>query len=151
MTLKNLLIRAVLLSSLPTLSPIVTALENQETDFECFNRHPVGLCLMDEDAKNTVYKIMRQVEWDSFQSQGTFEGSSDDQRDGFIHLSKGSQLHRVIEKYYTNESRIYIAAFSSKDFKENLKWEDSFPHLYNSALNINSLKAVLRYEIPTLE
>ena len=100
---------------------------------------------------DTVYKIFTESEWKIFQDTGKFEGSADDLRDGFIHLSTKDQLARVIEMFFSNIHPLYIAKFSSSAFVQGLKWEISdsneiYPHLYKYALlkvqvsDINILK-----------
>ena len=96
------------------------------------------------DMVQPVYKILRENEWQEFQAQGTFAGSKDDQRDGFIHLSTAEQTKRVIEKYYANVHPLYIVKFSNDDFLKKLVWEpasnnDLYPHLYDTPLSIDEM------------
>ena len=89
-----------------------------------------------------VYKILREQEWQEFQTQGSFVGSAHDKRDGFIHLSEESQLKTTLKKHFKDEVPLYIVKFPTDCFPQgDLKWEKSssgetFPHLYNSALNL---------------
>ena len=48
-----------------------------------------------------VYKVFTETEWKTFQDTGQFEGSADDLRDGFIHLSTKKQLAGVIERFFS--------------------------------------------------
>lgn len=96
------------------------------------------------DMEQPVYKILREQEWQEFQSQGCFNGSKDDLRDGFIHLSKADQVERVIKKYFSTEHPIYIVKFENVDFLKRLVWElasngDLYPHLYNASLSIDEV------------
>ena len=69
----------------------------------------------------------------------TFAGSAHDHRDGFIHMSRGEQLDRVITKYYS-KTPMYIVGFNLKDFGEDLIWENGYPHIYNSPLQLKMVK-----------
>ncbi len=91
-----------------------------------------------------VYKILREHEWKEFQSQGYFNGSKDDLKDGFIHLSPADQVERIIKKYFSDDHPIYIVKFDNIDFLKRLVWEpassgDLYPHLYNASLSIDEI------------
>ena len=82
-----------------------------------------------------VFKIMASEQWNLACSCGTFIGSNDDVRDGFIHLSGPSQVIGTLEKYFSGQNDMMLVAFKSSDLGPNLKWEPSrvgqlFPHLY---------------------
>ena len=86
-----------------------------------------------------VYKVLTESEWKVFQDTGKFGGSTDDLRDGFIHLSTKDQLAGVIERFFSEIHPLYIAEFSSPSFLERLTWEAStsnevYPHLYGAGL-----------------
>jgi uncharacterized protein (DUF952 family) len=64
-----------------------------------------------------------------------FEGSPDDRRDGFIHLSTAAQLAGTIERHFAGEAEVVILTFEPSDLGDRLKWEpsrggDLFPHHY---------------------
>ena len=89
--------------------------------------------------QDKVYKIFTESEWMLFQETGQFQGSADDLRDGFIHLSTKQQLAGVIEKFFSGVHPLYVAEFSGPGFIRRIKWEASFsneryPHLYSSTL-----------------
>ena len=91
-----------------------------------------------------VYKIFTESEWHTFQKTGQFNGSADDLRDGFIHLSTKEQVPGVVDRYFSGKRPLYIAAFSGSNFLQKLKWEASasnecFPHLYGFDLFLNEL------------
>jgi uncharacterized protein (DUF952 family) len=94
-----------------------------------------------------VYKILREHEWREFQFLGSFSGSKDDLRDGFIHLSPADQVERIIKKYFATDPPIYIVKFNNVDFLKRLVWEpasngDLYPHLYNTALSLDEIDSV---------
>jgi len=82
-----------------------------------------------------VYKIARASEWALARKAGVFTGSADDLRDGFIHLSRASQLKATLEKHFAGEDGLLLVALDADALGPELKWEISrggerFPHLY---------------------
>ena len=93
-----------------------------------------------------VYKVVRAAEWDAARKAGVFTGSPDDERDGFIHLSRGTQLKGTLEKHFTGEDGLLLLALDGEELGPALKWEasrggESFPHLYGP-LKLTSLRSV---------
>jgi len=83
----------------------------------------------------TIYKIFRAAEWEAAQGSGSFAGSSDDQRDGFIHFSTAEQLAGTAAKHFAGEAGLVLAAVEADLLGPALRWEPSrngqlFPHLY---------------------
>jgi len=81
-----------------------------------------------------IYKIFRASEWTSLLASGRFDGSPDDLRDGFVHLSTGDQLSGTLARHFAGEQAL-IAAELRLDGDPALRWELSrggarFPHLY---------------------
>ena len=84
-----------------------------------------------------VFKIVPAPLWQDAARIGVFAGSSDDMRDGFIHLSTSEQVPGTLAKYFRDQTNLLIVAFASDDFGSALKWEPSrggalFPHVYGS-------------------
>ena len=82
-----------------------------------------------------VYKICDEAALQEARSKGRFEGSPDDLRDGFIHLSAEHQLRGTLEKHFSGESDLVLIAIEAETLGPSLKWEvsrggDLFPHLY---------------------
>ncbi len=82
-----------------------------------------------------VYKILTQSQWHDALAVGSFAGSPDDMRDGFIHLSTGSQLSETARRYFSNQPNLVLLAFEQRGLGDALRWEPSrggalFPHLY---------------------
>jgi len=95
--------------------------------------------------KNKVYKVFTESEWNAFQESGQFEGSEDDLRDGFIHLSTKEQVDGVIERFFSGKRPLYVAEFSGSDFLQRVKWEASaskefYPHLYGFDLLVKEVR-----------
>ena len=83
----------------------------------------------------TVYKILSGTDWRVAQAHGVWDGSDDDRRDGYIHLSCADQLAGTASKYFRNKPDLVLAAFDAERLGAALRWEPSrggalFPHLY---------------------
>lgn len=83
----------------------------------------------------TVYKIMSRASLAEARKTGRFDGSDDDIRDGFIHLSAASQVAGTLEKHFPGAADLVLLAVQTARLGDCLKWEPSrggelFPHLY---------------------
>jgi uncharacterized protein (DUF952 family) len=97
---------------------------------------------------DSVYKILTEGEWNSFNETGRFSGSADDLRDGFIHLSRKDQVKDVIKKYFSGKGTVYVVAFSDPGLLRRIKWEtsssnDIYPHLYGSDLHLGEVSSFI--------
>ncbi len=84
-----------------------------------------------------IYKILRPGEWEEFESSGTFEGSPDDHRDGFIHCSSRAQLAATAARIFAADQSLVVATISTDNLNDPVRWEPSgsgelFPHIYGS-------------------
>jgi uncharacterized protein (DUF952 family) len=82
-----------------------------------------------------VYKIATATEWQRAKETGFYEGSPDDARDGFIHLSSRHQLQKTLEKHFNGKRDLVLIAFEADALAPTIKWEPSrndelFPHVY---------------------
>ena len=82
-----------------------------------------------------VFKITTAREWSKATMSEVYEGSDDDRRDGFIHLSSHQQLRGTLEKHFKGKDDLVLIAFEATTLGPDLKWEQSrggdvFPHLY---------------------
>lgn len=82
-----------------------------------------------------IFRIFRLAEWQAFVASGTFEGSADDRRDGFIHMSTAEQVEGTRAKHYANVGQLVVAAFDADSLKDTIRWDVSrggalFPHVY---------------------
>jgi uncharacterized protein (DUF952 family) len=96
-----------------------------------------------------VYKICSEAEWRDALRRGTYEGSRDDLRDGFIHLSTGQQVLGVMQRYFQATPDLVLIALETAALGAGLRWEPSsggeeYPHLYVS------LPAALALEVKPL-
>ncbi|MGV1014802.1 MAG: DUF952 domain-containing protein [Methyloceanibacter sp.] len=82
-----------------------------------------------------VYKIMTEAAFEAAMRAGRFQGSADDLRDGFIHLSAAHQLTGTLAAHFAGQADLVLLALDSGRLGDGLKWEPSrggalFPHLY---------------------
>ena len=84
-----------------------------------------------------VFKIFTAAQWRDFQNTERFEGSPDDHRDGFIHLSLAHQVAGTLERHFSGQKGLVIAAFETGRMGADLRMDLSrdgarFPHLYRA-------------------
>lgn len=84
---------------------------------------------------NRVYKICDRSAWEQARAGGRYFGSSDDARDGFIHLSAPDQVAGTLERHFANQDDLLLIALDVAVLGRALRWEPSrggalFPHLY---------------------
>lgn len=82
-----------------------------------------------------IYKICASAMLQGARGRGGFEGSADDLRDGFIHLSAGHQVAGTLAKYFAGQRDLVLLAVDPDRLGAGLRWEKSrggelFPHLY---------------------
>jgi uncharacterized protein (DUF952 family) len=90
-----------------------------------------------------VYKVMNRAAFMEAKAKGSFDGSADDRRDGFIHLSSADQLEGTLAKHFAGQKDLVLLAVDAARLGERLCWESSrggafFPNLYG-ALDFNAL------------
>lgn len=84
-----------------------------------------------------VVKIADRNDWATACRGGFFYGSTDDQRDGYIHLSTHEQLEGTAAKYFRRRHNLVLVAFDPAVLGDQLRWEPSrdgslFPHYYGA-------------------
>jgi uncharacterized protein (DUF952 family) len=82
-----------------------------------------------------VYKVCGEAEWQNAVATGSWLGSADDLRDGFIHFSLAHQLEATLGKYFAGRVDLRLVRFDPADLGSLLRYEpsrsgDLFPHLY---------------------
>jgi uncharacterized protein (DUF952 family) len=85
----------------------------------------------------TVFRIIDPEDWREAQSRGRFEGSADDARDGFIHLSTAEQVLGTHRKHYGGRPGLLLLEIDAASLGAALRYEPSrggalFPHLYGT-------------------
>jgi len=94
-----------------------------------------------------IYKICHLAEWTSFKEKGKFYGSKKDVLDGYIHLSKKSQVILTLKRHFLIKEKLVLLKIDASKL-QNLIWEKSrnnllFPHLY-SDLKLNHVKNIYK-------
>ena len=112
----------------------------------------VGL-LSSNPMAEPVYKICPEAALQEARRCGRFDGSADDRRDGFIHLSTGSQVAGTLAKYFAGQRDLVLLAVDPVRLGERLRWEPSrggelFPHLYGplDLEHVNSVRPLTLQE-----
>jgi len=82
-----------------------------------------------------VYKILDRAEWSDACRLGRYDGSADDRRDGFIHLSTAAQAGETARRHFRRRRGLVLLAIDAARLAPRLRWEPSrrgelFPHLY---------------------
>lgn len=82
-----------------------------------------------------VYKLLARELWSQACAQGRFDGAAIDLKDGFIHLSSGSQAQETARLHFQGQANLVLVAFDAEALGAALKWEPSrggalFPHFY---------------------
>ena len=100
---------------------------------------------------HTIYKISPASAWREAERAGVYRGSADDARDGYIHLSTGSQLAETLRKHYFGQTGLFLIAVDADALGEVLRWEKSrndelFPHLYGE-LDLGAVTDVLELRV----
>jgi uncharacterized protein (DUF952 family) len=85
--------------------------------------------------RTKIYKVLRGAQWSEAQASGSFAGSPDDARDGFIHFSTAEQLEGTLERHFAGEQNLVVLEVDAAALGDALRWEPSrggalFPHLY---------------------
>lgn len=85
--------------------------------------------------RDTIYKICDRDEWDAALQTGSYRGSADDIRDGFIHFSHAHQVAGTLAKYFVGRTDLVLIAVAAGALGASLRHEasrggDLFPHLY---------------------
>ena len=81
-----------------------------------------------------AYKVLTADEWAALNA-GSFEGAPIDKADGFIHLSTASQLTETVDRHFSGQKGLVIAAIDLASLGDGVRWEPSrngqlFPHVY---------------------
>jgi uncharacterized protein (DUF952 family) len=86
-------------------------------------------------SRRFVFKVAPRAAWESACREGSFAGSADDLRDGFIHLSLREQLSGTLARHFRGEEDLVLVQFEADALGAELRWEvsrggEEFPHLY---------------------
>lgn len=93
----------------------------------------------------TAYKVLTASEMAALEADGSFPGSADDRRDGYIHLSTAAQLEETLEKHFLGQKELHLVAVDLGALADTVRWEPArdgeFPHIYGPL----PLDAVIAY------
>jgi len=101
----------------------------------------------DHGRRAVVFKICSRQDWDAAAARGTYAGSADDQRDGFIHFSARHQLAGTAAKHFRGKTGLVLVAVPADALGSSLRWEpsrggDLFPHLYGELATAAAIAVV---------
>ncbi|MAV48259.1 MAG: DUF952 domain-containing protein [Alphaproteobacteria bacterium TMED89] len=79
--------------------------------------------------------MAHQADWEAALASGSYHGSADDRRDGFIHFSNGALIPESAAKHRAGQRDLLLICCDPAALGKALKWERSrngidFPHLY---------------------
>ena len=82
-----------------------------------------------------IYHVCEAEEWFLAKISGIYSGSSQDQKDGFIHFSSGLQVIGSVAKHRAGQDNLILLEVDAQKLGSALKWElsrndEKFPHLY---------------------
>ena len=82
-----------------------------------------------------IYHICQENEWDTARVSGSYTGSSQDHKDGFIHFSSGAQIIESARKHRAGQDNLILLEVDGDKLGPSLQWElsrngEKFPHLY---------------------
>jgi uncharacterized protein (DUF952 family) len=97
-----------------------------------------------------VYKVMSAAESEQMQRDGEFRGSAVDIADGYIHLSRGSQLAATVDRHFNGVSGLMLVAVDLSLLSDTVRWEplrggQLFPHIYG-VLPVEAVVSVMALE-----
>ena len=69
---------------------------------------------------NAAFKVLTGDELAELET-GTFAGSADDRRDGFIHLSTAAQLTATVDKHYAGQGALWVAEVDLEALGEQVR------------------------------
>ena len=93
-----------------------------------------------------IYHITTQSAWRAAQEKGQYEDPSL-YAEGFIHLSRESQVAGVLERYYSDQTGLVKLVVDTEKLVHPLRYElapsvnEEFPHLYGP-LNLDAVVEV---------
>ena len=81
-----------------------------------------------------IYHVCPATAWRAA-APGTYAGSADDRRDGYIHFSTAAQLRESCAKHRPGQTGLLLLEVRIESLGDALRWEPSrggalFPHLY---------------------
>ena len=94
-----------------------------------------------------IYHVVTESNWQKALKQGFYKAESL-AKEGFIHTSKAEQVAGVLERYYKNQSNLFLLHIDETNLTAPLKYElapsvnEEFPHIFGQI----NLDAVVKVE-----
>ena len=84
---------------------------------------------------DAIYHVCPEAAWSAAKASGSYDGSGDDLRDGFVHFSTAAQVRASVAKHRAGQHGLLLLEVDSSGLGPALRWEparggDRFPHLY---------------------
>ena len=84
-----------------------------------------------------IYHMCPAEAWVAAAGAGSYDGTEDDRRDGFIHFSTAAQLRESARRHRAGQAGLVLVVVEADRLGERLRWEKSragalFPHLYGT-------------------
>ncbi len=84
-----------------------------------------------------IYHMADKDDWAKAVKQGSYGGSANDIKDGFIHFSTPETLKESAAKHRAGVENLLSLTVDSDNLDDNWKWEEArggqlFPHYYGS-------------------
>ncbi|MBT3536896.1 MAG: DUF952 domain-containing protein [Rhodospirillaceae bacterium] len=88
-------------------------------------------------SEELIYHVCDGEAWRGSQGGGSYTGSADDQRDGYMHFSTHSQVRTSTAIHRAGQAGLVLLVVAVDKLGADLKWEPSrggqlFPHLYGA-------------------
>ncbi|MBI5122135.1 MAG: DUF952 domain-containing protein [Rhodospirillales bacterium] len=82
-----------------------------------------------------IYHLCRQADWQAAAAKGSYDGSSQDRADGFLHFSTSEQVEDSAARHRAGEPDLLLLVADATLLGDALRWEASssgqtYPHLY---------------------
>ena len=90
-----------------------------------------------------IYHVVTEANWQKALQQNFYEAESL-ATEGFIHTSKSEQVAGVLERYYKNQSNLFLLHIDETKLIAPLKYElapsvnEEFPHIFGR-LNLDAI------------
>ena len=99
---------------------------------------------------DTVFHICDRNAWELAKTNGCYEGSDLDRRDGFIHFSTREQAVQTAALHLAGREGLVLLEVGTASLGDALKWEESrngglFPHLYG---DLPTEKVRMAHDLP---
>ena len=93
-----------------------------------------------------IYHVVTEANWQNALQKGFYEAESL-AKEGFIHTSKAEQVAGVLDRYYKNQSNLFLLHIDETKLTAPLKYElapsvnEEFPHIFGQ-LNLDAVVKV---------